>query len=767
MAESDPLIRFVRVRVRGVVQGVGFRPAVWQVATALGLDGDVRNDGEGVLISAAGAPEAVEALIARLRDAPPPLASIVDIEVSETQGPMRRGFAIAGSGAGLSRTAVAPDASVCPDCTAEIADPLARRFRYPFTTCTRCGPRFTILEAVPFDRRRTTMARFPLCQACAAEYADPTDRRFHAEAIACPACGPHLTFGDQLCDDALRAAVALIHAGGILAVKGLGGYQLACDATDAAAVTLLRARKRRETKPFALMARDLDAIHALCRVTDEEAALLASPPAPIVLLRGNAGAHLPDAVAPGLDTYGFMLPTTPLHQLLLQNIATPLVMTSGNLSDAPPETDDEAARFRLGAIADGILAHDRPIATRVDDSVARVLDGRPRLLRRARGFAPAPIMLLGFDAPAVLALGGQQKAAFCQLRGAEAVMSHHIGDLDEATAFDDFARALDRYAALFRHEPSHVAVDLHPGYRSTTLGRAIAERHGARLHTVQHHHAHVASCLAENGVPPDAPPVLGVALDGLGLGEDGALWGNELLLCDYRAARRVATLRTAALPGGDAAAREPWRNLLAQLDLVFGWPEAATRFDALPILARLRTKPVSSLAAVIRQGVNAPQASSCGRLFDAVAAALGIGFDRVGHEGEAAMRLEALAQGAEDAGAYPFGVLDECGLQALDPAPMWSALLQDLVRGAPATAIASRFHRGLAVAIVERGLAVAPQTGVVALSGGCLQNALLHRLLEDGFRAAGREVLTQARVPANDGGLALGQAAIVAARLMG
>lgn len=766
MAGSGALIRSVAVRVRGVVQGVGFRPAVWQAATELGLDGDVRNDGEGVLIRAAGTPAAVEALLARLRDAPPLLSDIAGIEVADAEALPPRGFAILESNAGAPRTAVAPDAATCADCAAEIDDPAGRRFRYPFATCTRCGPRFTILRSLPFDRARTTMARFPPCADCAADYAKPSDRRFHAEAIACPDCGPRLAFGDAQGEAALQHGIALLRRGGILAVKGLGGYQLACDATDAQALARLRARKRRETKPFALMARDLDAVRRFCLASTEEAALLASPPAPIVLLRRRPEPALPEAVAPGLDTLGVMLPTTPLHRLLLEGFDTPLVMTSGNLSDAPPETDDAQAAARLGCIADGFLSHDRPIATRVDDSVVRVVTGRPRLLRRARGYAPAPILLRGFDAPAVLALGGQQKAAFCLLRGAEAILSHHIGELDEAAAAEDFERAIAHYAALFQHGPAHVAVDSHPGYRSAALGRALAEQRGATLHAVPHHHAHIAACLAENGVPPDAPPVLGVALDGLGYGADGSLWGNELLVCDYRGAARVGTLRAAALPGGDAAAREPWRNLLAQLDLAFGWPAALARHGSLPVIARLAAKPVASLAAMMHQGLNAPRASSCGRLFDAVAASLGLGFDGVGHEGEAAARLEALAREAADDAAYPFGLRRD-GVPALDPAPMWAALLEDLARGAAPSAVASRFHRGLAVAIVELGAAVAPQADVVALSGGCLQNVLLHRLLADGFAAQGRLVLTQARVPANDGGLALGQAAIVAAGLMG
>jgi hydrogenase maturation protein HypF len=765
--------RAVTVRVRGIVQGVGFRPAIWQMASALGLRGDVRNDADGVLIRAAGPSRAVDALLAALRNRPPPLARIEAIEVAEGEPlPENAGFAILDSGAaGVPRTAIAPDAAICGDCAAEIADPAARRFRYPFTTCTHCGPRFTIVLGVPFDRERTTMARFRLCAECRAEYENPADRRFHAEAIACPTCGPGLRFEPLAAElpaprgDPLADAVALIRRGGIVAVKGLGGFQLACDAANAAAVVLLRARKRRETKPFALMARDLDVIRALCRVSAPEARLLCSPAAPIVLLRPRPAARcLPAGIAPGLDTLGMMLPTTPLHRLLLEPFAQPLVMTSGNLSEAPQEIDEAGARARLAGIADAMLWHDRPIASRVDDSVARVAVGRPRLLRRARGYAPAPLAVPPrFPAmPPVLALGGQQKNSFCLLREREAILSHHIGELDDAATAEDLEHALDLYARLFRHRPEHVAVDLHPGYRSTRLGREIAARAAARLHPVQHHHAHIAACLFDNAVPADAPAVLGIALDGLGFGDDGALWGNELLRCDYRVSRRIATLVPAALPGGDAAARQPWRNLFAQLDRAFGWDEVVTRHRALPVIARLAAKPVGSLAAMIRQGVNAPTASSCGRLFDAVAAAVGIAFDRCGYEGEAAARLEALAARRDSAPPYPFALAEHAGLPALDPAPMWRALLADLAAGARPGAVSARFHRGLAAAIVEIGLAAAPGVATVALSGGCLQNALLHRLLAEEFRARGLTVLSHGEVPANDGGLALGQAAIAA-----
>jgi hydrogenase maturation protein HypF len=759
----------VAVRVRGIVQGVGFRPAVWRLATETGLSGDVRNDAEGVLIRIVGPLDGIETFLARLSGEPPPLARIDAIETTDLTASLALdGFSILESVGGAPSTAVAPDAAVCADCLAEMARPGDRRSAHPFITCTHCGPRFTIVEAVPYDRTRTTMARFPLCPACAAEYADPADRRYHAEAIACPDCGPRLRFAGPGPDGhPIARAVDVLRGGGVLALKGLGGYQLACDATDTVAVARLRERKRRDTKPFALMVRDVDRARAICAVSDAEARLLASAEGPIVLLRRRPDGGLPDGVAPGMDTLGVMLPTTPLHRLLFAPFDGPLVMTSGNLSDAPQETDDDRALDRLGGIADGFLLHDRPIAVRIDDSVARVVAGRPRTIRRARGLAPAPLPLPpGFDrTPPILAMGGQLKAAVCITRADDAILSEHVGDLDDPATADELAAVVDRYARLFGHAPAHVAVDGHPDYRSTALGRVVAARHGATLHMVAHHHAHMAACLFENGVPLGAPPVLGLALDGIGLGEDGALWGCELLLGGYREVRRVGTLVPSALPGGDQAAREPWRNLFAQLDRAFGWETAAARFADVPAVATLGGRPVGTLAAMIRTGLNAPPASSCGRLFDAVAAALGLAPQRIGWEGEAAARLEAAVDRGDGGAPHPFAIVAHAGIAALDPAPMWAALLDEVRAGVPVGAVAARFHRGLATALVDLALQVAPDVRTVALTGGCLQNAVLHELLETGFAAHGRRVLTHASVPANDGGLALGQAAVVAARL--
>lgn len=737
------------IRVRGRVQGVGFRPTVWRMARELGLSGEVRNDAEGVLIRVAGGSGAIAALLDRIRREPPPLAHIERIERSRSAGVCAPGFRIVDSAAGTARTQIAPDAAVCIECAREVCDPTQRRHRYGFANCTRCGPRFSIIHSIPYDRAATTMAPFALCAACLAEYGEPLDRRFHAEAIACPTCGPRTRLS-------IEDAAALLRSGHIVAVKGLGGYQLACDATDADAVSRLRAAKHRETKPFALMARDLEVIRRHCAVSVEEAELLAGPATPIVLLRATGDA-LPAEVAPGLRTLGFMLPTTPLHLLLLRDIDHPVVMTSGNLTDEPQITDDDEALARLGGLADCVLAHDRAIATRIDDSVVRVMAGVPRVLRRARGFVPAAIPLPpGFAAaPDLLAAGGELKATFCLVKDGAAILSQHIGDLEDARTFDDYRTGIAHYTALFDHVPIAIAVDLHPEYLSSKYARET----GLRLVEVQHHHAHVAACLAENGRPLDAAPVLGIVLDGLGWGDDGTIWGGEFLLADYRESRRVGTFKPVAMPGGAAAVREPWRNLYAHLLATGLKPD----------------RPHALLDAMIRNDVNSPMASSCGRLFDAMAAAMDICRDRQGHEGEAASRLEALVfeetlLAEDDALAYSFAIeLDSFpNPGCVDPRPMWHAVLADLNRGTPPAVIAARFHKGLALAVVAMTHAVAQYAcfDTVALSGGCFQNVVLFEQTERRLRDAGFAVLTHSLVPANDGGLALGQAAIAAARLI-
>jgi hydrogenase maturation protein HypF len=660
-----------------------------------------------------------------------------------------------------------------------VRNPVLRRYRYPFTNCTHCGPRLTIIHSVPYDRAKTTMAAFLMCADCAREYADPADRRFHAEPTACPACGPQARLVDfagrdpAAPGDPVRAAALRIADGEIVAVKGLGGYQLVCDATNEAIVTRLRQRKIRDSKPFALMARDLDVIARYCAISRTERASLCSPAAPIVVLQAGGPAKLPQAVAPGRDTLGFMLPTTPLHLLLLKDFDTPLVMTSGNLSDEPQIIDDDQALAQLKAVADCVLLHNRAIANRVDDSVVREMSGKIRQIRRARGFAPEPIALPpGFaTAPDILAMGGELKATFCLIKDGAAILSQHQGDLEHEAAFDDYRRNLTLYRDLFDHAPQAIAFDKHPEYLSAKLARATAGE--VQLIAVQHHHAHAAACLAENAYPLSGAPVLAIVLDGLGFGEDGTLWGGEFLLCNYRGSERLARLRPVAMPGGMAAVREPWRNLYAHLRAAIGWDEFNREFGSLAIAHYLARKPWPTLEAMIACGFNAPPVSSCGRLFDAVAAALTISADRQSHEGEAAAALEALANRASDAsGAYPFDLRrDADRIPEIDAAPMWRALLADLAAGMHPAEIAVRFHGGLAAALVQMAVSVAHDRcraglSTVALSGGCFQNRILLERVEALLKNAGFTVLSHTRVPANDGGISLGQAVIAAAHLI-
>jgi len=778
----------LEVRVRGRVQGVGFRPVLWRMARELGLAGEVHNDGEGVLLRIGGEQSRLTAFVAGITQELPPLARVDAIETRHFAGELSGEFRIADSFGGEAHTEIAPDAVICAACATELRDRGNRHYRYPFTSCTHCGPRLSIVRSIPYDRAATTMVPFALCADCAIEYGDANDRRFHAEAIACPNCGPVaslIAWGDAALPakermDCVALAAKLIGDGAILAVKGLGGYHLACDAENAEAVGRLRRLKRREAKPFALMARDLSVIRRYCMLSAEEARCLAGVQGPIVLLDATGAQRLPEPVVPGLDTLGFMLPTTPLHLLLLQEIDGPLVMTSGNISDEPPITEDGEARERLAGIAAFALVHDREIANRVDDSVVRIMDGKCRLLRRARGFAPSPIRLpAGFDsAPAIVAMGGELKATFCLLKGGQALLSQHQGDLENVAIFDDYRKNLALYRKIFGHRAEAVAVDRHPEYVSTKLGRTEAETNALPLIEVQHHHAHVAACLAENGRAIDAPAVLGVVLDGLGFGDDGTIWGGEFLLADYRAYRRLARFKPVAMPGGAQAVREPWRNLYAHLMQSIGWQALTARYGGLDLYKYLNAKPRAVLDGMMAKGVNSPLSSSCGRLFDAVAAALNACRERQAYEGEAPMRLEALAASAApssvaEAHAYPFAISREPGgLINIDSAPMWNALLADLANGVAASTMALRFHEGLASAVVQTVRRLArrdshtPQFGDAALSGGCFQNRILFERVTAQLRAAKFVVLSHAEVPANDGGLSLGQAAISAARLL-
>ncbi|MCG6862967.1 MAG: carbamoyltransferase HypF [Chromatiaceae bacterium] len=766
------------IRVRGLVQGVGFRPTVWRLARECELRGDVRNDGEGVLARVIGNRASIDRFCRRLREECPPLARIDSLERAELSEPLdAECFRILASDQGDVHTGIVADAATCDACVAEIFEPKNRRYRYPFTNCTHCGPRLSIVRAIPYDRANTSMSAFPMCAECRSEYENPADRRFHAQPNACPRCGPEVWLEDAAgCrvpfddPDAIAAASRLLSLGHILAIKGIGGFHLACDTHNEQAVSRLRARKRRFRKPFALMARDLEVIRRYCSVDETEAKLLSSPAAPVVLLETKGPRQLTADVAPGQHTLGFMLPYSPLHHLLLTDWDRPLVMTSGNLSEEPQCIDNEDAARRLGALADYYLLHDRTIVNRVDDSVVHVMDHRSRFLRRARGYAPTPIPLPpGFErAPPVLALGGELKNTISLLEDGQAILSQHLGNLEDARAAKEYDHAISLYRALFQHDPHLLATDLHPDYRSTHLGREIAAREGLELVPIQHHFAHIAGVLADNGRALDAGPVIGIALDGLGYGEDGTIWGGELLLADYRGYQRLAHLKPAPMPGGTKAILEPWRNTYAQLVTHIGWDTLRTGFPSLDITRFLKNQPLHVLDTMIERGLNTPSTSSCGRLFDAVAAALDVSREAVSYEGQAAIELETLAvsSGARDESSYPFAV--ETGPKALliNPKPMWLALLADLARNLAKSRIAARFHAGLAVIVSDLAIRLAEKhdADAIALSGGVFQNKTLFEAVSKRLATSGLKILSHRQVPTNDGGLALGQAVVAAAK---
>ncbi len=722
MTRTVATVERAQLRVRGVVQGVGFRPFVHHLAERHGLTGFVFNDADGVVIEAEGDADTLARFTAAVEAEAPPLARVT--AVLATPRPPRHDttFAILPSpGAVAARTAlIPPDVATCEDCLRELHDPADRRYRYPFVNCTNCGPRFTIVTAVPYDRPSTTMAGFPLCPDCRREYEDPRDRRFHAEPIACPACGPQLSMP-------LEDAVAVIRRGGILAVKGLGGYHLACDATSEVAVARLRARKLRDEKPLAVMTPEPGALAVL---GPEEEALLASPARPIVLCRRRDGAPVAASVAPGSPWLGLFLPYTALHHLLCGDAGVPLVLTSGNRSDEPIAIDDEDARRRLAGIADAFLGHDRPIHRRCEDSVVRA----DFPLRRSRGYAPSSLALPVAAPLPVVAAGAELKSTFCVARGADAFLSPHLGDLDTEAAHAAFRTDLALYLEMLGVEPAAVACDLHPGYLST----AWAHEQGLPLVEVQHHHAHAAACLAEHGVADEA---LAVVLDGTGLGADGTLWGGELLRCDLVSFERVAHLEPVPLPGGEAAIREPWRMCASYL-------EAAGRpvpFERWPLVRE-------SLK------VNAPLSSGAGRLFDAVAALLGVR-ERASYEGQAATLLEHLA-GDTPAEAYRCPIAGSL----LRGADLVAAAHDDLAAGRPREQIAAAFHEGVAAAFAA-ACAEAGGPRRVALSGGSFQNLRLQSSLRRRLEAEGFRVLSHRLVPPNDGGVSYGQAAVAAARL--
>lgn len=845
-----------RIRVQGTVQGVGFRPTVYRLAKQYGLRGEVFNDGAGVEITVVGPAAALDEFVGALRSQAPPLAQIHSITRSPYElTPTFADFTIVPSQSSTVHTVTPPDAATCPACLQDIFTPTSRFYRYPFTNCTHCGPRLSILRAIPYDRRQTSMAEFPLCPTCQAEYDTVESRRFHAQPIACPTCGPKVWLASadgapvppqpDAGEDDVEAASVLLLQGKIIAIKGLGGFHLACDATNERAVRRLRERKHRPHKPLALMGRDMAMIERYCQVSPEEKALLESPAAPIVLLTargtqlpgfwwgadflsfhrgdfadqiphgwdasGGSPAHpaaarpspshkpLAPSIAPRQSTLGFMLPYTPLHHLILQRVGGPIVLTSGNLSDEPQCIDNDEARERLGSIADYWLMHDRAIVNRVDDSVVRVSGGQVQVLRRARGYAPSPIPLpKGFEAaPPLLAMGSELKNTFCLVRDGQGILSQHIGDLEDGKTYHSYEQALYLYGQIFEHRPDLIAIDLHPEYLSTKLGLVFSSlehpppKHPThedpilekqilentiehltpiKVHGIQHHHAHVAACMVENGLPLKTSPILGIALDGLGFGDDDTLWGGEFLLADYQGYRRLATFQPVAMLGGEQAIRQPWRNTYAHLKTAFDWAELTAACGDLEIITFLADKPQQTLDQILERPAYSPLASSVGRLFDAIAAAIGICREAITYEGQAAIELEALVEKVHLSRVvpYPFELSrrPEDGLWQLEPGPMWLTLLADLIQEVDPATISARFHVGLASAIatLTRTLHQHHPFTQVALTGGVFQNQILALEVKRRLEEQGLIVLTHSKVPPNDGGLSLGQAAIAAAR---
>jgi hydrogenase maturation protein HypF len=766
---EPPLLRRGIV-VCGVVQGVGFRPFVYRLAQEEGLAGSIGNDTEGVTIEVEGGADRLDAFVTRLRDETPPLARIDSVAVRELEPTGKKGFRIVASEVlGRVSTGIPADAATCVDCLRELLDPSDRRYRYPFLNCTNCGPRFTITRRIPYDRPQTSMARFTMCCACKAEYDDPGNRRFHAQPNACWECGPRVSLlradGEPIeIEDPVAACVDRLAAGEILAIKGIGGFHLSVDAKNEAAVLRLRERKHRYGKPLAVMVRDVDAARELCVLTGADEALLTTYARPIVLVRKGHASGIAESVAPGIPWLGVFLPYAPLqHLLFASGKLRALVMTSANLSEEPIAIDNDEALARLGNIADAFLMHDREILQRCDDSVAAVVDGAPQLMRRARGFVPLGVAL-PIDAPPLLAVGGHLKNVFALAHGRFVYQSQHLGDLENLTGLEFFRESLEHLMRTFEIEPRTVVHDLHPGYLSTAWAREWAGEGGLDLIGVQHHHAHVAGCMAEYGLTGE---VIGLALDGTGYGTDGKIWGGEVLIARLDGFERFAHLEYVPMPGGDAAVKEPWRMALGALRTA-GFDVSSN--EILKLLGA-RENEVRLLDRMIERGVNSPLTSSCGRLFDA-AAALILGRRRVDYEAQAAIELEGICvDEADDEPGYPIELVDgDWG--AREPVKivatrLWRELLKDLANGVNNARIAARFHAGMADGFVQASIRARMATGMrqVVMSGGCMHNRRLARLLRTELEAEGFDVFQQWQVSPGDGGLSFGQAAVAAAIL--
>jgi hydrogenase maturation protein HypF len=750
---GDWIVTRKAIEITGIVQGIGFRPFVYNLALAHSIRGWVLNNEKGVLIDAEGEDQALDRFIEELTGLAPPLARI---ETLKTRSIEHRGYPCfeirRSEGAKEGFTLISPDVATCEACQAELFSPLNFRHRYPFINCTLCGPRFTIIKDIPYDRHKTTMAPFTLCPVCRKEYENPLDRRFHAQPNACPACGPSLRLVDQKGEthpgDALDRTLEVLLQGSIVAVKGIGGFHLVCNAENPGAVSTLRSRKVREDKPFAVMCRDMEEVRAHCEVHEEEERLLCGPERPIVILNRNEGSSIAPAVAPFQKTLGVMLPYSPLHHLLLHGPLKSLVMTSGNVSDEPIAYKNEEARDRLSGIADFFLLHDRDIHMRCDDSVVRVFQNRPYVLRRSRGYVPFPIKL-PFDLERILACGGEVKNTFSLSRGPYVFVSHHIGDLENMETLLSFEQGIEHFKNLFSIKPKAVAYDLHPEYLSTKYALSLE---GIPKVGVQHHHAHVVSAMAENGLSGE---VIGVALDGTGFGPDGTIWGGEFLRAGWNDFERLAHLRQVPMPGGSMAVKEPWRMALAYLFEAFG--DKAMELDW---IKRRDPQKCEILRKMLEQKVNSPLTSSMGRLFDAVSSLLSIR-DRVNYEGQAAVELEMIADIADEE-VYPFGIRETNLPMVLDPMEIVRGVVEDLIRGRSPSRISGKFHRTVARLVVETCKSIRLKTGLerAVMSGGVFQNVLLLALVFEGLKEIGFDVYTHHLVPTNDGGISLGQAVI-------
>ncbi len=749
----------MRISVRGVVQGVGFRPFVYQLATKHNLKGWVCNTSGDVKIEVEGEKSALDRFLDELVALAPPLARLEDVFITNHTPQGYSGFEIRHSIAEEGKyQLVSPDIATCKPCLGEVLNPGDRRYRYPFTNCTNCGPRFTIIEDIPYDRPRTTMRSFKMCPQCQSEYDDPTDRRFHAQPNACPKCGPGLKLVDGAgnhvpCDDALAAAAGFLKQGKVLAIKGLGGFLLACDATSEKAVKLLRERKRRPFKPLAIMVATLDDVRKHCLVSEKEAELLLSPQCPIVLLRRKEGSTVSPSVAPHIKYLGVMLPYTPLHHILLRDTGLPLVMTSGNLSEEPIARDNDEALQRLEGIPDYFLVHNRDIYSRYDDSVALVELNKPQIVRRARGYAPHPVHL-PFKSKQILACGAELKNTFCLTRDNYAFLSQHIGDLENLETMEHFETTIELYRKLFRIQPEIVAYDMHPEYLSTKYAKFIAEQQKLPVVPVQHHHAHIVSCMVENGVEDK---VIGVSFDGTGYGSDGRIWGGEFLIADYKGFERAGHLEYVPLPGGAVAIERPYRMAISYLLTLFG-KDALT--PDLAFLKEVSSRELALIRTQLDKNINSPLTSSCGRLFDAVSALIGIR-GRIDYEAQAAIEMEMAADESEH-GSYPFAIVEQYEVNIVRLKDLFGGIIKDLESGVSQAGIAMKFHRTMAEMVVQMCHRLAQRSGIkkVALSGGVFQNRLLLRLTAAALEGVGFEVLTHSKVPANDGGVSLGQAVI-------